>query len=318
MHTRGAVVFTSLDDMRKLSNVTKIVSGGFIAIFVILLLLLLFWNRNNSLSNEHLDFVIDENGEVRLLTETLQMVQTTRALVYRAVVTGEVSGDHDPATALKQLHEQFDVTSEAVKNGEFDETEKELWFKVHPLLHTFGESTDRVMDLVRQGQRQQASEEIANVIEPTQRELHAAIEALKQYQTRQINDELAEAKEKTTQNNLIFWVLLGSMCLVAGFMRVAIKRTTETERQIGRQSENIRALFEISASPGMSVDQQIDETLKLGARVFGLPVAKVSKINVEEDRNESVYLTAPEPARATMSAVRPLSETYCSIVYANE
>jgi len=304
--------------MRKLPNVTKIVSIGFAVIFVLLLLLLLFWNRNNAVNDERLSFVIGENEEVRLLTETLQMVQTTRALLYRAAAVGAVSAAHDPAAVLRELHQRFDAMSAAVTNGDFDEAEKALWKNIHPLLHRYDAATERTIELVRQGQRQQALREVENEIEPTQRELRAAIAALTQNKTTQIDSDLAEAKQSTTQNNVIFWVLLMSLLVVAGFMWVAIKRTVATERQIRFQGDRIRALFEISASSGMSVEQQIEATLKLGSVVFGLPIAKVSKINGADNVNETIYLHAPEPMCEKLRAARPLSDTFCSIVFANE
>ena len=304
--------------MRFKPNISSIISASFVAILVVLFLLLFFWNQNNSVNEENVGFVVSENGELRLLTETSERVKITRSLLYKAAATGAMSVEDDPAAVLRLLHKEFDVMSDVVQRGNFDDDEKKLWAAIHPGLHTFDVSTARVVDLIHNGQRQQAMAEIENVIEPTQIKLRGALENLAQYQAAQINNDLEEAQKSTTRNTRLIWLLLGSLLVVAGFMRFAAYRTTKAEDQIRIQSANIRALLEISASAGLNLDQQIEATLKLGATVFNLPVAKVSRINAEENINEAIYLVAPEQATAGISFKRPLSDTFCSVVFANE
>lgn len=53
-----------------------------------------------------------------------------------------------------------------------------------------------------------------------------------------------------------------------------------------KQLERMQALYEVSYKSGLNLDEQIDETLKLGCRLFGLEIGRVCEVDAEHNENK--------------------------------
>ncbi len=92
------------------------------------------------------------------------------------------------------------------------------------------------------------------------------------------------------------------------------------ERKLAEQAEfaqaqRIRALYEISAMPGLSFDEQIERTIKLGCRMFNLEIGKLCRVNRPQNINELVKVVAPDymPIRSGMQLELP--NTFCDLTF---
>ena len=92
-------------------------------------------------------------------------------------------------------------------------------------------------------------------------------------------------------------------------------RAEDAER---KQVERIRALYEITSKPGLSLHKQIEETLELGCHLLGTEIAKVCKIDEEKQSNTFMYTVTPPDVAINPGTTLPLSNTFCSIPYASE
>jgi len=90
------------------------------------------------------------------------------------------------------------------------------------------------------------------------------------------------------------------------------KRAEEAER---RQTEKISALYKVSAKPGATFDAQIDETLKLGCRLFGLEIGRVCEILPEKNENKILNVIAPKGNTLEKDQKMQLSRTMCGLTY---
>lgn len=79
------------------------------------------------------------------------------------------------------------------------------------------------------------------------------------------------------------------------------------------QAERIRALYEASAKPGLSFDEQIEETLRLGCRLFNLEIGKVCRLEPEHNTNTVVNVVAPSNYLMEKNQKSRLTHTLCSI-----
>ncbi|MCI0507759.1 MAG: PhnD/SsuA/transferrin family substrate-binding protein [Gammaproteobacteria bacterium] len=93
------------------------------------------------------------------------------------------------------------------------------------------------------------------------------------------------------------------------------KRAEEAEH---RQAERIRALYEVSAKPGLSFDEQIDETLKLGCRLFGLEIGRVCQVVPAKNENRIVNVIAPQGSTLRKAQVLRLSHTMCGLTFGQD
>ena len=82
-----------------------------------------------------------------------------------------------------------------------------------------------------------------------------------------------------------------------------------------RQAERIRELYEVSAKSGLSFDEQIDETLKLGCRLFGLEIGRVCEINPATNVNKILNIIAPENLPLAKNQTLQLSKTMCGVTF---
>ncbi|MCK4710980.1 MAG: GAF domain-containing sensor histidine kinase, partial [Gammaproteobacteria bacterium] len=90
------------------------------------------------------------------------------------------------------------------------------------------------------------------------------------------------------------------------------KRAEEAER---RQTEKISALYKVSAKPGTTFETQIDETLKLGCRLFGLEIGRVCEIVPEKNENRILNVIAPKGSTLKKDQKMQLSRTMCGLTY---
>ena len=133
-------------------------------------------------------------------------------------------------------------------------------------------------------------------------------------------------------------VAIGVLCMVV-FVVIVIRLNTqlslskkslerskaELEQQIAdrqraelaekTQAQRIRALYEISAIPGLSFDEQIERTIKLGCRMFNLEIGKLCRIDVENNSNELVKVIAPEHLPIKAGIKFDLPNTFCSVTF---
>jgi len=82
-----------------------------------------------------------------------------------------------------------------------------------------------------------------------------------------------------------------------------------------RQAERIQALYEVSAKSGLSFDEQIDETLKLGCRLFGLEIGRVCEINPAANVNKILNVIAPSDLPLSKNQKMQLSNTMCGLTF---
>lgn len=93
-----------------------------------------------------------------------------------------------------------------------------------------------------------------------------------------------------------------------------------TDRQRAEQSEKtqaqrIQALYEIAANPGMSFDEQIERTIKLGCRMFNMEIGKLCRVDEEENTNEFIKVIAPEHMPIQPGTKLDLPNTFCSLTF---
>ena len=93
------------------------------------------------------------------------------------------------------------------------------------------------------------------------------------------------------------------------------KRAQEAEH---RHAERLQALYEASIKPGLSFDEQIDETLKLGCRLFNLEIGRVCEVTPERNENKILNVIAPEGNTLHKDQKMRLSHTMCGLTFGQD
>jgi len=90
-----------------------------------------------------------------------------------------------------------------------------------------------------------------------------------------------------------------------------IKRAETAELM---QAERIRILYEASSKPNQSLEQQIDEILKLGCRVLDMEIGKVAFIDTGNKTSTILNIITPDKLKLEPGIVLELDNTFCSII----
>ena len=97
-----------------------------------------------------------------------------------------------------------------------------------------------------------------------------------------------------------------------------ISERQRAEQAEHTQAERIRTLYEASSMPGLTVEQQIDEMLKLGCRVLDMEIGKISLIDQSAGTSTVANVFAPAYPGLMPGSVWPLEDTFCSLVLSRE
>lgn len=93
-----------------------------------------------------------------------------------------------------------------------------------------------------------------------------------------------------------------------------VKERKRAETAELMQAERIRILYEASSMPNQSLEQHIDEILKIGCRVLNMEVGKVAFIDNENKTNTTLNVIAPNNFNLSPGDTWKLENTYCGVI----
>lgn len=118
--------------------------------------------------------------------------------------------------------------------------------------------------------------------------------------------------------------LIISTTFIVGYNRKLAASKESLEKEVNErkraeaakdeQVERIRTLYEVSSMPGLNLEQQIDEILKLGCHTFDMEIGKVSLINKENNTNTMVNAVIPGTLDLRPGTTWNLDGTFCSVL----
>ncbi|HHI94343.1 MAG TPA: hybrid sensor histidine kinase/response regulator [Gammaproteobacteria bacterium] len=103
-----------------------------------------------------------------------------------------------------------------------------------------------------------------------------------------------------------------------GYFKAEAQERKRAETAELVQAERIRILYEASSMPNQSLEQQIDEILKLGCRVLDMETGKVSFIDTRNKTSTMLNVATSGKSKLEPGIVLDLDNTFCSIIVAEE
>ena len=91
-----------------------------------------------------------------------------------------------------------------------------------------------------------------------------------------------------------------------------VRERINAEMAMNIYAERISSLYEVSAMPGLTFDEQIEATLELGCRLLNLDIGKVSKLN-KDDSHTVTYIVAPDEMLIQGSNALELNHSFFDI-----
>ena len=90
-----------------------------------------------------------------------------------------------------------------------------------------------------------------------------------------------------------------------------VKERLHAESEQHKQVERIRTLYEVSSMPGLTLEQQIDEILKLGCRTLDMEVGKIALIDRNSKNNTMINIVVPGLLSMDPGSTSDFDSSFC-------
>ncbi|WP_455203404.1 hypothetical protein, partial [Kaarinaea lacus] len=276
------------------------------------------WINNTRDNAERIQQIVNKHLETRLTADML-LAGHDRALNLYMMTTIDDPFEQDDAYLNFRLSgEKYLKAREKILAGNLNEADLAALARTDELAAFGGNEQAHIAELISIGQLGQAQRLLNEKIMPNRlqlvRELTSVFDSQRTYVEQALKTTAAE-----TQHAYTLISSLGSVALLLGIFTIfVVRRLGKTELELIDQGDRVRALYEVSAISGLSIDEQIHETLKLGCRILELEIGKVCKIDERKQSNTFINTVAPAGYSITNGAVLPLDKTFCSLTYQSD
>lgn len=89
-----------------------------------------------------------------------------------------------------------------------------------------------------------------------------------------------------------------------------VSERLHAESEQHKQVERMRTLYEVSSMPGLTLENHIDEVLKLGCRTLDMDIGKVSLINKINNNNAIINIVVPDSLTMNPGSTLSLDESF--------
>jgi len=307
----------------QVNNAKPLIVAGFSITLVLIILLIGFWSKSLS-DNKYLLY-----NMARITVETGLLAKLSSTIHQQTVILRQISGTQN-VTQKKDNYIQYMAAGE-IASGiyaqlaeiEFDDDATQSWHSIQQQFTQRNTIEKTSAELHQNGDYEKSYEYLINNISPVQDRLINELSTLFNENLfngpgNNVDDIINEATNKIS-TTYFFVYLLGGISVFLGIFTICIlKRTESTEEALVDQGERIQWLYEATSTSGISLDDRITETLKLGCRVLGMEVGKLGRQYPE--KNESIFLNtvAPPELPAKRGLVLPLDKTFCNITFSTD
>lgn len=308
--TNRIIPTQKIDEFRSRS---KFIAPGFGAILVLIVVVMYLWFDNATTNSQRLENLVERQTQTRLLANMLYAVQRRSLTLHRMLDIKDPFEQDDEYLEFRKHGEIYLKSREQLLATTLTEAERNILNTVDKLATTGGLHQARVADLIMQGQTGQARDMLINKVNTNQRALIDKLRSIFESQRSVVESELMSA---TKEHEVTYWFIfsLGTVALLlGGFTIFVVKRTRRSEGQLFDQSQWIRELYEISSRSGLSPDEQITETLKLGCQLLNMEIGKVCQVDKAKQTNRFLNVIAPEQYSIREGQEIPLDRTFCSV-----
>ncbi len=307
------MIFSSQQDIDSKTNRQAI-----LALLVVLFLfatLIFLWYESLSREQVLLDGLQVDQEEMYFVATLLNISAQQQALAHRLMTAsnrdeiGKILDKIESKQKLLIFH-YSDIRSYELATSEFE--------AVQNIDIAFDEIAQKIIRLRQLFQkndlfalRESVSKEFSHRLDNLVRRLYVLLNAAHD----KVNRMTLASQQRTTDVKQFVAPLTVIALLLIISIYIILRRNVKIEKQLSRQNERISSLYEISARPGLTFDEQIDETLRLGCRLFEMEIGKVAKRN--EENNLLVFLNtvAPPDIPAKSGVTVPLEKTYCHVTF---
>ena len=304
----------------RVNNAKLLIVAGFSSILVLMILLIGFWSKSLSDNKYLLSSMASITVETGLITKLFN------AIHQQTIILRQINEAQD-VTEKETQYAQYLASSKVLSSIyaqldkiEFNSDAAQSWHSMRQLFIQRNRIEKISADFHKNDEYEKSYEYLINNIPPIKNRLINELSTLLNKNllngTGNIVDDIINEATNKISTTYFFVYLLGGISVFLGIFTIFIlKRTENTETALIDQGERIQSLYEATSISGISLDNRITETLKLGCRVLGMEIGKLGRQFPE--KNESVFLNtvAPPELPAKRGLILPLDKTFCNITF---
>ncbi|MDT8385843.1 MAG: ATP-binding protein [Gammaproteobacteria bacterium] len=295
-----------------------IITTGFVTIVACLLVLITIWVFNVYTNEAILNEIADAQLETRQIAIMRNAAYRRALALHRMSIMPDPFDQEEEERRFYELGSIFRSTRSELLAQPMHPRERQVWEQIRNTLNKGGAAQNRVLNLILEEKLEAANKMLLDEVVPTQDIFVEEISDLLDQQRSQVESKIAEVAHR---NRTTYWLigLFGSVALMlGGFTLFVVRRTEKTEDALLEQGRRIRELYEVSSKAGLNIDEQVSEMLQLGCRLLDLEIAKVCRIDTEQQTNTFLHTHAPASYGVTPGKCLPLDKTFCSVTFASE
>ena len=290
-------------------------AAGFVTILLLLLVVIVIWINTATEDNKRLQALVNKQLQTRLTADMLYAAHHRVVNLYRMTTVDDPFEQDDSYLAFRDLGETYLKAREKILSGKLTLEEKQTLRQIDKLAAFGGTEQEHIAQLINAGERKRALHLLNQSILPNRLKLTKELRNIFDSQREFVEKSLEEAARD--QRNTYFLISsLGTVASLLGIFTVfVVRRMGRTESELIEQGDRVRALYEASSISGLSLQQQINETLKLGCRLLGMEIGKICYIDEKKDSITFLHTFAPNQYGIRSGAEIPLNRTFCTIPF---
>jgi len=306
-------------NIQKLSS-KKIIFLGFTVVLALLTTLMVIWSHSISRNDERLQTITDQLIETQHVFAMRDAAYQRAIILYRMAAMNDPFDRNDEYMTFKSLANNFISARDKFEDADSSSGEDALiWSRAKPMINMNAQLQNDTAELILEDRVEEAQRRLVEQVKPVQDIVMS--ELTKLFDVERVN--AVRKLELTKKENHMIYIAILSISAIVLIVSALIawfvaRRTSESEQQLLLHTDRIRDLYALSGNSGLSFDEQIESTLRLGCRLFDMEIGKVCKINPVENTNTFLYTVSPDDFNVFPGTKVPLEKTFCSLVFENE
>ena len=298
----------------------KIIFSGFAIVFALYCSLVAVWSQNISQNNESIQEITDQLLETQHVFAMRDAAYQRAIILYRMATMEDPFDRDDEYTVFKSLANNFISAREKFQNSEGgDKKHKEIWDRARPMIRLNAQLQNETAELILDDQLAEAHQRLEQQVTPVQDAVMAELTNLFEVERVNAVRQLETIKKENKITYLAILVISAAVLVLGAFIAWFVaRRADDGEKQLYENTERVREFYALTGNSGLTIEEQIDATLKLGCRMFNMEIGKVCKLDPVEETNTFLYTVSPKDFNVFPGTKVALEKTFCNLVYVNE
>jgi signal transduction histidine kinase/ActR/RegA family two-component response regulator len=316
-----AMIFKS--NIEAIKNAPSQLTAGFFMFITLIILLMVLWVNNLSENKSLVLQMAEESTDAHSISEMLNSVHKQALAIKEFKNASTHEGKRDSYSRFIYIANNFSKVAHTLSSKPSQKEKAEIWKDVNQYLARFDTIIKQAETLDTDNKQDGAYQLLLNNYDFIHDKMMSSVSLLISNdllgQSRENVDNIVSKVSAENETTYMLLFFLGWITFFLGaFMMSMIKRTVKSEAAALEQGERLRDLYEATSISGISHEEKILETLRLGCKVLGMEIGKVGRQDPVENTSTFINFVAPPEIPAKKGTVLPLDKTFCNLTFLSE